>query len=294
MFRTMVPAALLIHSACCFAGAAPDASQAAVPVLVTTELGAPVTNLTKENFRLFEDRTEQRIASLTVEHGPVSFGVLVDTSGSMQGRLEAIAHGVASLLSDDVRGDEAFLLEFAATAQVTVPFTGDSEKIIQQTLHAQPQGRTCLLDAIDLALRHLQHARNLRRAIVVFSDGGDNASRMTESDVRKSLADSEVQLFAIGFFNPPSGRLRSPEEYGGPHVLEKLTKETGGELYWPERPNALTRLGLLVATEMHTRYVLSYCPAPTLVGGKHHRIRIALTPPQGQGKLVASYRQTAP
>jgi VWFA-related protein len=294
MFRTMVPAALLIHSACCFADAAPDASQVAVPVLVTTELGAPVTNLTKENFRLFEDRTEQRIASLTVEHGPVSFGVLVDTSGSMQARLEAIAHGVASLLSDDVRGDEAFLLDFAATAQVTVPFTGDSEKIIQQTLHAQPRGRTSLLDAIDLALRHLQHARNLRRAIVVFSDGGDNASRMTESDVRKSLTGSDVQLFAIGFFNASSGRLRSPEESGGPHLLEKLTKETGGELYWPERPDALTRLGLLVATEMHTRYVLSYCPAPSLVAGKRHRIRIALTPPQGSGKLVASYRQTAP
>jgi len=292
MFRTFLASLLALGCSACFADAAPDASRVIVPVLVTTDHGAPVAGLVKENFRLFEDGKEQQITDFGVEHGPVSLGILVDTSGSMTKSFASVAHGVASLLSDEVRGDEAFLIEFAAAAQVTVPFTGDEEKIIQQTLHERPLGRTCLLDAIDLGLRELQRARNPRRAIVVFSDGGDNSSHSSERELRKSLAGSDVRLFVIGFFRQPSNRSPSREELEGPHLLQELAQETGGGLYWPERPDALVRLGHLVATELHTRYVLSYSPARSRNDGKTHIIRIKLTSPRGVGKLEASFRQT--
>ncbi|MGA3026923.1 MAG: VWA domain-containing protein [Bryobacteraceae bacterium] len=292
MFRMVVPALLALVYPRCFADAAPDTSHVRVAVLVTTEKGAPVTSLTQENFRLFEDKTEQRITGLRVDHGPVSLGILVDTSGSMTAGLAATAHGVASVLSAEVRGDEFFLLEFAKTAQVTVPFTGDSEKIVQRVAQARPGGRTSLLDAIDLGLRELQHARNPRRAMVIFSDGADNASRSSDGAVRKSLSESDVAVFVVGLFHPHS--LRSPAlgEIEAPHLLGKLTHETGGELYWPERLDALVRLGYLVATELHTRYVLSYSPAHSLTDGKRRHIKITLTSPRDMGRLYASYRQT--
>jgi len=290
MFRAAIPAIFIgLLNSLCPAGLAH--SQVLIPVLVTTDKGVPVNGLAKENFHLFEDKTEQRIARLTVDHGPVSLGILVDTSGSMTASLAATAHGVASLLSDEVHGDESFLLEFAGAAQVTVPFTGDSEKVIQHVMQARPGGHTCLLDAIDLGLRELQHARNPRRAIVIFSDGGDNASHSSESAIHKSLSESDVVLFAIGIFHRYSGRSPTPGEIEGPHLLGKLAQQTGGELYSPERLDALVRLGHLVATELHTRYVLSYSPAHSLTDGKLHRIKIKLTPPPGLPKLDASYRQ---
>lgn len=288
MSRTTGVAGLLaLLGATCLPGLA----QVHVPILVTTERGVPVGGLTKENFHLFEDNSEQHIDSLTAG-GPLSLGILVDTSGSMRESLPVIGHAVVALLREQSPIDEVFLIEFNDTARVVVPLTSDPMKIVPSIMEAQALGRTRLLDAIDLGVRELQRARWPPRAMVIFSDGGDNASRTTSGDIRRALSESDVQLFAVGLFKAPGDRLPDPEEAEGPHLLNQLARETGGMLYAPEKPDALRVVVDIVAGELRGHCMLSYSPSHPLADGKHHRIKIKLEPPAGvPKKLEISYRQ---
>jgi Ca-activated chloride channel family protein len=111
----------------------------------------------------------------------------------------------------------------SAMAQVTVPFTNDSDRFVETIAKTRSLGRTHLMDAVDLAVSELKKARNPRRIIVIFSDGGDNGGHRTEDDIHKALVESDVQVFAVGLFRLRF-RERSPEEAEGPWVLDSLAR----------------------------------------------------------------------
>jgi VWFA-related protein len=247
-----------------------DVPLALIPVHVTTELGSSVTNLKQENFRIFEDGVEQKITNFSSEDAPVSIGLLFDASGSMRNKIRKSAEAAAAFFRTANADDEFFLVEFNDHAKLAVPFTRDSNLIYQHIMRTKPLGRTSLLDAIHMALTQMKDARNLRKAIVILSDGGDNRSRYTESEIKSAMREADVQVYALGIYDPEGQRKRTREEENGPKLLGELAEQTGGRDFaitdLEDLPTVCERIG----NELRNQYVIGYAPGNADDTGYRH------------------------
>jgi hypothetical protein len=142
-----------------------------IPVHVTTPLGVSVTGLKKEKFRLFEDGVEQKVTHFSNDDAPLSVGFLLDASSSMRNKMRKSVEAAGEFLKDNNPEDEFFLIPFGEWPKPAVPMTKDLEQVRMGLVRARPIGRTSLLDAIHLSLLEMRHAHNLRKAIVILSDG---------------------------------------------------------------------------------------------------------------------------
>ncbi len=262
-----------------------------IPVHVTTPLGASVTNLDKDNFRLFEDNVEQKITQFASEDAPLSIGLLFDASGSMRNKMKQSSEAAAAFFRTANPEDEFFLIEFNERPRLAVPFTRDSDEIYKRIVHTRPIGRTSLLDAIHMGLLQMKGAKNLRKAIVIFSDGGDNRSRYTESEIKTAMREADVQVYAMGIFEPEDTRKRTPEEEDGPRLLSELADETGGRHYPVHRLQDLPAVCERIANELRNQYLLGYAPGNAVRDGKFRQVKVMVSPPEGMPKLRTHHRQ---
>src|SRR6201999_2786333 len=115
--------------------------------------------------------------------------------------------------------DEFFLIQFNDRPEMVTGFTPEPEEILNRLTFVQSKGRTALLDGVYMAMNQMKKARNPRKAILIISDGGDNSSRYTESEVKNAVREADVQIYAIGIFEPVQSRGRTPEELSGPALL---------------------------------------------------------------------------
>ncbi len=191
-----------------------DSSLVLIPVHVTTPLGATVTNLARENFQLFEENAEQTISLFANDDAPMSIGLLFDDSGSMKKKKGKVSEAAAAFFILANKEDEFFLVEFNDRAKLVVPFTGDVDELSSRIDASKPFGRTALLDGVHLALRYMKHARNLRKALVLLSDGGDNWSRHNLREIKNALLESDVQVYAMGIFGEQIRRHPTHEKSG--------------------------------------------------------------------------------
>src|SRR5262245_55233463 len=204
-----------------------DTNLVLIPVTVTDPLNRFVTGLDKENFRIFEDKQEQKVSQFSSEDAPLSIGVVFDCSGSMGNKLEKSRQAVAQFFKAANPEDEFFLVQFNDTADLVQPFTQNLEEIQNRLTFTQSKGRTALLDAIYLALHEMKRARNPRKALLLISDGGDNSSRYSEGEIKNLVKEADVQIYAIGIYEPIGSRSRTPEELSGPGLLSEIAEQTG-------------------------------------------------------------------
>jgi Ca-activated chloride channel homolog len=267
-----------------------DSSLVLIPVHVTTPAGTSVTNLTVQNFRLYEDDVEQKIANFSMDDAPLSIGLLFDASGSMHNKMRQSSEAANSFFKTASADDEFFLVEFSERPKLTVPFTMDSDEIYRRIVHIRPFGRTALLDAIHLALVRMKDARNLRKAIVVLSDGGDNRSRYTAGEIKSAMLESDVQVYAMGIFDPEESRRHTPEEENGPRLLEALAEQTGGRSYPVDNLEELASISARIGNELRMEYLLGYSPSNPSRDGRYRRVRLELVPPPSMTGLRIFYR----
>jgi VWFA-related protein len=266
-----------------------EASLVLIPVHVATPNGVSVTDLPKESFQLFDDNSEQDITYFAKEDAPVSIGVLLDTSASMQRKMRRSSEAAASVLRTANPSDEFFLVEFSERARLTVPFTTDADQLYRRFMHVGPFGRTSLLDAIHLASVQMKKAGNARKALLIVSDGGDNHSRLSRSQVRSEVLESDLQMYAIGIFDGDA-RKRSPEEAKGPGLLEELAGETGGKHYRVDNLDEMASVAHRISIDMRNEYLLGFTPASAQSDGKYHRIKVTVNRSDGT-KLNVFYRR---
>ena len=155
-----------------------------IPVTVTDPMNRLVTGLTKDDFRLFEDKERQKLRYFSSEDAPVSIGVVFDVSSSMKAKIDNAREAIMEFLRTANPQDEFFLISFSDRPQFPSGFTTDIRQIQGRLLYTVPEGETALLDAVYLALNQMRTAHHRKRAILVISDGGDNHSRYTEGEVR--------------------------------------------------------------------------------------------------------------
>jgi Ca-activated chloride channel homolog len=268
-----------------------DSSLVLVPIHVTTPLGISVPDLQKTDFRVFEDNVEQAITHFSKDDAPVSVGLVFDASASMHNKLHKSSEAAAAFFKTANPDDEFFLVEFNERPHLAIPFTSDSDELYQHIVHTRTVGRTSLLDAIHVALMQMKKASNTRKAIVIVSDGGDNCSRYSVGQIKNALAESDVQLYAMGIFDPEDSQKKRPrEEINGPKLLSELADLSGGRHYPVGNLDDLPRISERIGLELRTQYLLGYAPASLEKDGKYRTIQLKLIEPPGMPPLRAQYR----
>ena len=252
-----------------------DSSTVVIPVHATSRLGNSVIDLKREDFQLFDEGHPQDISYFAKDDTPVSIGILFDASGSMQKKMPKAREAVSRFMTMANRSDEFFLVEFNERPKLALPFTDDAGEIEQKVNSVRPVGRTSLYDAIFLALAHMKKAKYGKKALVVFSDGGDNRSRHSFRSIKNLLLESDVQLFAIGIY--PSNteeQAKTSEEIKGPGLLEELTTITGGRHFAVDKIGDLPAVSERVSLEIRSQYVLGYSPKQFERDGRFHRVKV--------------------
>jgi Ca-activated chloride channel homolog len=267
-----------------------NSSLVTIPVHVITASGASVTTLKKEDFVLFEDGVRQTITHFVQDDAPISVGVLLDISASMKNKMEKASEAATEFFKSANAQDEFFLVEFNGRAKLKVPFTRDWATISDEIARARASGMTAMLDGIQLAIAQMKQARNTRKALLVLSDGGDNFSRRNLRQLKATLIEADLQVYAMGVFDFNYSQKHTPEERNGPKLLDQMAHETGGRDF-PVSLENLPNIGVQIARELRNQYVLGFSPFAQIADGKYHRVNLQLAPQTAGGDLRAYYRQ---
>lgn len=173
------------------------------------------------------------------------------------------------------------LINFNNQPQMVSRFTSNFENLQDRLVFVKSGGKTALLDAIYMGLNEMKKATTNRKALLIISDGGDNHSRYTENDLKRAVKESDVQIYAVGIFEPLSSRGRTPEEAGGPGLLAGLSETSGGRMFSVEDPNELPDIAEKISIDLRNQYVIGYRPSNLVRDGRWRRIKVKLLPPRG-------------
>jgi Ca-activated chloride channel homolog len=264
-----------------------------IPARITTIGGVPLTDLRKEDFRLFEDNVEQTIVHFGMDDAPVSIGLVFDVSGSMSNKMRKACEAVKEFFKTANPADEFFLIKFNERVKVAVPFTKDNDLVYHAIARTSPFGQTALLDAIHVAMKQMKRASHAHKAIVIVSDGGDNWSRHSVREIRNELMESDAQVFALGIFDRDYMIKHPSEERRGPILLDELAEETGGRHYPVDNLDDLPAISTRLSRELRNQYELGYYPSNPMHDGKYRRVKLTLKMDKaGDGvRLHADYRR---
>ncbi len=253
-----------------------------VPVTVTDQKDRLVIGLEKDNFSVYDRNDRQVIRHISTEDAPISLGIVFDTSSSMYGKIDRSREAVIQFLRTANSDDEFFLIGFGNRPDLLADFTNSVDGIQTEISKVTPDGATALLDAVYLGLSRMKDARNERKVLLIVSDGGDTHSRYTAREVLSAVAESNVQIYAMGVFDEAP---RTKADRMGPDLLAAMANIAGGRMF-PVRN--LKKIGDAVgelSIEMRTQYLIAYRPSNVAHDGKWHKITVQVTPPQNSSRL---------
>lgn len=250
-----------------------DVDLVLVPVTVTDGKSRYVSGLEPDNFQLWEDNVEQEILHASTEDVPISVGIILDISGSMKDKLDVARNAATTFLRTVMnRDDEFFLLDFADRPRVAVDFTTEISRISGDLLRTSAKGRTALYDAVYMGLDKLRDAAHAKKVLLLITDGEDNRSRYTFSNVREYVKEQDVQIYAIGIVDPWSSPLAA--DGVGRDLIEKLTELTGGQSFFPDSVHKLEDICFKIGVEIKSQYVIAYRSSNSRSDGKWRKLRV--------------------
>ena len=256
-----------------------DTNLVLVPVTVNDQLNHPITGLEKQNFRVLDDRVEQVITAFSTEDEPIAMGLVFDTSGSMRGTFSQGRLATSQFLQLANPEDEFFLVEFDTSPRLTIPLTSETGSIRAEILMTHSGGSTALFDALYMAINEMRKSKKTKKAIVLFSDGGENNSRYTQRELDNLVRESDVLIYTVLI----------PGEDANPGLMSRIAEMTGAHSYFANSQE-LPDIAQKICIELRNRYVLGYAPQGQPRDGRYHRIEVKLLPPRGLGKLRAHWR----
>lgn len=261
-----------------------------VPVTVTDERNRLVSTLGRGDFELFEEEQPQEIRYFSVEDAPISIGLVVDLSGSMAKKLDSVHAAVDEFFANANPQDDYFVVTVSDTPRVLATRT-QSVGTIQAKLASSPAGGiTPLLDAIYLAETKLHSARYQRKAILIISDGADNASRYSLKEIKSLVQERDVEIYAIGLFDGLP-LVRRFEEKFGKHLLNEVTEATGGRTIGIDNIAKLPAAAAVVSRELRSRYVLGYLPNARTVSRPWRKIKVKVRAQENAARVQAYYKK---
>ncbi len=276
-----------------------------VPVTVTDHRGATMEGLRAENFSIFDNQSAQTIVSFSNEDAASSIGLVLDISGSMQKTFSAAKEIVHAFLGTANPEDEFSLLTVSTEPNAPPGFTTQIGALEEQIALTRPGGLTALIDTVYFGLSRMHGAQQPRRALLIISDGMDNHSRYSQSELLRDALEANVQVYSIIFDNGaifgasgapfmPSMAAKSwnqAPQRQGPELLEKLSDRTGG-MYFHVHNNAEAKEAVVKAGRaLRDEYLIGYrCPLEGTEAGKWHQIHVKTTVPNLRVHTRNGYR----
>jgi Ca-activated chloride channel family protein len=259
-----------------------------VTVTVTDMYGRFVTGLNQNAFSIFDDKAPQDIVFFSDEDAPVSLGVVFDVSGSMSGdKIMKAREALSRFIETSHKNDEYFLIGFNHRAQLLLNRTRDSDALLDKLTFVQTKGQTALYDATYLGVERVTRGSHKKRAILLISDGQDNSSRYTYTEVKRMLKESDVIIYAVGIVGGGSGDL----DMVGRSILEELAGVSGGKAFFPSTSAEMNDTFERIALELRTQYSISYKPSNFTNDGKWRKIKVKVQPPRGFPRLFVRGRE---
>ena len=251
----------------------------------------PINNVTKGEFHVFEDGVPQTIESFTREEVPISYGLAVDSSGSLRTQLQSVIDAGKTIINSNKPGDETFLVRFISSDNIetVVDFTANKETLLDglDSFYVEG-GQTAVIDAVYLAAEHVSgykkgdESDKRRRALIVITDGEDRNSFYKQEQLFARLREEDVQIFVIGFVNEldkESGLIRKSPRQKAVNLINKLASETGGRAFFPESISELPQIANEIVRDLRTQYVISYNPTNKTQDGTYRAIKVSVDQP---------------
>lgn len=264
-----------------------DVDLVLVPVTVSDSMNHAVTTLKREDFALYEDNTRQEIRYFSTEDVPISVAILVDVSKSMSDKIDAERAAIVEFFNNANPDDEYFAIAFSDRPRLLADSTQSADQIQGRLLAEEPGGPTAMLDAVYLAVSKLRSARYERKAVVIISDGGDNASQYSLREIKSMVRESDVQIYAIGVFE--TFFFNTIEEKLGKIWLGEITDATGGRTVAVDDRGRVPEAAATISRAMRNQYVLGYRPT-SAAKTKRRKIKVRLTSTD-ERPLRAYYKQ---
>jgi Ca-activated chloride channel homolog len=256
---------------------------------VRNNRGGIVSGLKERNFRVEEDGRPQVIRAFHSEDIPVAVGLVVDNSGSMTKKRSDVSAAASAFARSSNQGDEMFIVNFNDHVTLGLPdtklFSASVDELESALLTPVPTGRTALYDAIINALAHIERSSNERKALVMFSDGGDNASKHTLNQVLQAVAQSGVTVYTIGLFDE-----EDPDR--NPRVLRQIADASGGRAFLQGMSAGTMRICEHIAKDIRTQYTIAYSPSNQNFNGAYRTIKVSVRADHGvklQARTRAGY-----
>ncbi len=258
-----------------------------IPVTVTDPYERLVTGLRKEHFEVYDDKVKQDVTFFAEEDSPISIGVVFDVSGSMKEKIQRARVALRKFVETSHPDDEFFLIAFNHITSLVQDFTTSGDEILSRLSLVEPSGRTALYDAAYLGVEKVHQGSQVRKAIIVISDGLDNSSRYTYSQLRNLVKEAGVQIYGLGIFSLNN---RSDEAVGR-SILEEITALTGGRAFFPDNSAELDDVITRIALELRHQYNVGFYPSNTARDGQWHKVRVRVNPPKGLPRLTVRTRE---
>jgi VWFA-related protein len=247
---------------------------------VMDKTGHLITNLTPDQFTVYENGVQQEIKSIKREDVPVSMGLIIDNSGSMREKRAKVEAASLALVKDSNPDDEVFVVNFNDEAFLDLPhnkeFTSDIKEMEEALTRIDSRGGTAMRDAIRMSIDHLKEkAHKDKKVLVVVTDGNDNSSVITLENLVKAAQQSDTLIYGVGLLGDEERREAARAE----RALKSLGTATGGAVFFPKELAEVDKIAHQVAHDIRNQYTIEYSPSNTNMDGTFRQIKMLVKAP---------------
>jgi Ca-activated chloride channel family protein len=253
--------------------------------------GAFVPDLKEQNFRVFEDKSEQKISVFKREDVPVTMGLVVDNSGSMREKRAQVNAAALTFVKTSNPQDEVFVVNFNDEFYLDLDkdFTNDPKELQEALERIDSRGSTALYDAVIGSLDHLKKGHKDKKVLLVITDGDDDASRKSFEYTVKAAQNSNALIYAVGVFSDYDQTHDKRMVRRSKKILTELAEATGGAAFFPDTLDDVAPVCAQIARDIRNQYTLGYYPTNTAKDGTYRLVHVDINA-RGRGKLVVRTR----
>jgi Ca-activated chloride channel family protein len=253
--------------------------------------GAFVPDLKEQNFRVFENKAEQKISVFRREDVPVTMGLVVDNSGSMREKRAQVNAAALTFVKTSNPQDEVFVVNFNDEFYLDLDkdFTNDPKELQEALERIDSRGSTALYDAVIGSLDHLKKGHKDKKVLLVITDGDDDASRKSFEYTVKAAQNSNALVYAVGVFSDYDQSHDKRMVRRSKKILTELAEVTGGAAFFPDNLDDVAPVCAQIARDIRNQYTLGYYPTDTAKDGTYRLVRVEVND-RGRGKLVVRTR----
>jgi Ca-activated chloride channel homolog len=250
-----------------------DARLVLLHASVVDKNGKLLTNIPQSAFKIQEDGVEQPLKLFRREDVPVSMGIIVDNSGSMNGKRARVAAAALELVKQSNPDDEVFIVNFNDDTHIDQVLTNDVKKLQAGLARMEARGGTAMRDALSTSIDYVKrNGKKDKKVLVVITDGNDNSSNISLEQVLRKSRDSEVLIYAIGLLSEEEAR----DARAAKKALKTLTEAAGGMDYYPKNLSDVQEITPRVAREIRNQYILGYTSSNQTLDGSFRQIKVTV------------------